>query len=105
MKKSHFFSMVMFVGVLTVVTTVKASAPQLVNYQGFLTDGAGDPLDTTVSVTFTIYDAPTAGIAIWTETQTTVVVVAGQFNVLLGSVTPLLDTVSWAADVHICPIS
>ncbi|MCH9032635.1 MAG: hypothetical protein IIB00_10315, partial [candidate division Zixibacteria bacterium] len=72
---------------------IQASAPQLVNYQGLLTDGAGDPLDTTVNITFTIYDDPSAGSAIWTEIQTSVAVVAGQFNILLGSVTTLVDTV------------
>jgi hypothetical protein len=42
-----------------VLSTVAAFAiPQQINYQGSLTDTDGTPLDTTVSIAFTIFDAP-----------------------------------------------
>ncbi len=70
-----------------------AQVPQLINYQGKLTKSTGAPLDTTISIVFTIYNAEVGGIALWIETQSTVVVDKGIFNVLLGSTTPVPDSV------------
>ncbi|NOZ09034.1 MAG: hypothetical protein GXO91_09225 [FCB group bacterium] len=46
----------------------------------------------TVNLTFGIYAAESGGSALWTETQTSVSVVDGLFHVLLGSVTPLPES-------------
>jgi hypothetical protein len=63
-----------------------ADVPHMVNYQGKLTTAAGDCLHDTLEMTFTIY-SDSLGISVeWTETQTEVVVKAGVFSVLLGSV-------------------
>ena len=62
--------------------------PQLINYQGILTDGAGNPVNGTQSIQFSIYEAATEGTVLWTETQN-VTVLEGIFSVLLGSVTLL----------------
>ena len=67
------------------------AVPQLINYQGSLADESGTPLDTTVNITFTIYDAPTGGSNLWAETQSSVAVENGFFAVQLGSVTALND--------------
>ena len=61
----------------------------LINYQGKLTDKTGKPLDTTLPVTFRIYDS--GGTSLWEETQT-VTVAKGIFNVLLGTATTLPDS-------------
>jgi hypothetical protein len=71
----------------------KADVPGLISYQGTLTDDAGIALDTTVSVTFTIYDADVGGSVLWTETQPSVGVTDGLFNVLLGEVNSLTASV------------
>jgi hypothetical protein len=76
----------------------KADTPSLMSYQGTLTDAAGIALDTTVSVTFTIYDAEIGGVSRWTETQPLVEVNDGLFNVLLGEVNPLTASVFSGAD-------
>jgi hypothetical protein len=68
--------------------------PQLINYQGQLTSTSGSPLDTTVAMTFTIYDAVAGGTNLWTETHPSVTVAAGLFYVQLGSVTALADLFS-----------
>ena len=70
-----------------------ANVPEMINYQGILTDGSGNPLDTTVSMLFTIYDASTGGTNLWSETHNSVTVVGGLFTVLLGSLAPLPATV------------
>jgi len=67
-------------------TAVLAEVPGLMNYQGTLTDVDGVALDTTVSMTFSIYTDSTGGSSLWTETQSSVVVDHGLFNVLLGRV-------------------
>jgi hypothetical protein len=73
-----------------VVSPAAGQVPDSVNFQGYLArDGA--PLDTSgLLITFTLYKGPTTA---WSEAQT-VDVVAGVFNVWLGSVTPF-DTVQF----------
>jgi trimeric autotransporter adhesin len=66
--------------------------PQQMNYQGFLTDVDGSPLDTVVSMTFKMYDAATSGTQLWTETQPSCTVRTGLLNVQLGSVTAIPDS-------------
>ncbi|MBN2621365.1 hypothetical protein JXB22_09790, partial [candidate division WOR-3 bacterium] len=69
-------------------------APRLLNYQGYLTDDQGIPItDPSLSMTFSVYDALSSGNQKWTETQTSVDVNKGVFSVLLGSVTPIPDSV------------
>jgi len=75
-----------------------AEVPRYINYQGRLTDSTGNPLDTTVSMVFTIYDDSTGGNAKWSETHSSVEVAEGLFDVVLGSVDTLYDSVFNAAD-------
>jgi hypothetical protein len=92
---NRIFSLVVitFVALLTVVSIAAAGVPSMMQYQGFLTNDSGEPLDTMVDMTFTIYDASTGSGIIWTETQDTVRVNSGLFYVLLGSVNTIVDTV------------
>ena len=59
------------------------NAPQLLNYQGRLTDAAGAPRNGSFSMSFAILGGPSG----WSEAQS-VTVTNGFFSVLLGSVTP-----------------
>jgi len=59
------------------------SAPQLLNYQGRLTDAAGTPRNGSFAMSFAILGGPSS----WSEAQT-IAVTNGFFSVLLGSVTP-----------------
>jgi len=70
-----------------------ADVPGLISYQGMLTDDDGVALDTTVSMTFSIYVDSTGPNFVWTETQPSVSVNDGLFNVLLGRVNPIPGTV------------
>jgi hypothetical protein len=69
-------------------------SPRLLNYQGYLTDTLGNPItNPSVSMTFAIFDAVSSGSQKWSEDQSTVSVDKGIFNVLLGGVTPVPDSV------------
>ena len=84
---------VVFIATLFIcVASVIADVPHMMNYQGYLTDTGGEPLDTTVAMTFSLYDAATLGTQLWTETQPACSVREGLFNVLLGSVNPIPDS-------------
>ena len=67
-----------------------SAIPQLINYQGTLTDTTGNTVpDGQYGVVFNIYDVPTGGTSLWAETwnNTTSPVITnkGNFNVLLGA--------------------
>lgn len=76
--------------VLSVFGLAAASAevPQLLNYQGKLTDSRGRPVDGSKRMTFEFYDDPVEGHLLegFSERQE-VVVAKGIFNVLIGSAT------------------
>jgi hypothetical protein len=79
---------------LAIASIDAANVPNLIYYQGQLTDDLGAPLDTAINMTFTIYDDSTGGNPKWAETQNGVVVSNGLFSVLLGSAgSPIVDTV------------
>ncbi len=89
-----------FILILLAFSLSQAQVPQVINYQGMLTDAGGTALNGSFVIEFKIYDAPTAGTALWTETQT-VAVTAGLFDVLLGSVTPIPYTVFDGSDKYL----
>jgi len=78
---------------LVLFTYSSAQVPQMINYQGKLTKASGAPLDTTVQMIFSIYADSNGTILKWTETQGAVKIDKGVFNVLLGDVNPIPDTV------------
>ena len=100
MKPSHSLScqirafILLTIGLFIVlIASSFATVPQLINYQGKLTKSTGAPLDTTIQMVFTIY-ADSNGISSkWSETQTSVKVEKGVFNVLLGSMNAIPDSV------------
>jgi hypothetical protein len=68
-----------------------SSVPQLINYQGRLTNAAGQPLTGPVTMVFALFESATPGPEppLWSETQNSVQVNQGIYNILLGSVNPL----------------
>lgn len=77
-----------------------AITPTLINYQGYLTDNSGNALDTTANVTFRIFDVSSGGIPIWTEVIS-VTSVDGLFNVELGNLTPISETIIYGVDKYL----
>ena len=54
------------------------AVPQLINYQGYLGDSNGDPVNGTVGMTFTLYDDAASGTALWSDIHHTVTVTDGR---------------------------
>ena len=76
-----------------VASVCRAGVPQKMNYQGYLTSSGGTPVAGTKTITFRIYDQPSSGSSLWTETQSGVSIANGLFDVMLGAIVPL-STVS-----------
>jgi hypothetical protein len=80
------------VGLLWAASAV-AGVPGLMNFQGVLKDGNGDPVtDGSYFATFRIYSVPAGGSPLWSDTQT-VVSESGLFQATLGLGAPVPDTV------------
>ncbi len=76
-----------------------AGVPQLISFQGRVTDAQGDPApDGNYDITVTIFDAAVSGAEQWSETHVGVPVTGGIFNVVLGSSVPLTDSVFSGAE-------
>ncbi len=87
--KEFFFSLLGLWLLLSIRPFVGYTAvPPQINYQGYLTESEGTPVDGTVQMTFTIYDAGTGGNGLWSETQA-VTVSRGVYNVNLGEMNPI----------------
>jgi hypothetical protein len=75
-----------------------AEPPQTISYQGVLKDEEGNPIgDNDYSLTCRLYDVPSGGEPLWTETQT-IETLDGVFSVTLGAVSTLnlpFDTAYW----------
>lgn len=57
-----------------------ATVPTTMPYQGFLTDGSGDPISGTVNLHFSLYTQDTGGTPVWQEQHASVAVTAGFFR-------------------------
>ena len=79
--------------ILILSIPANADIPQIINYQGKVTDSGGSPVaDGDYSMTFTIYDDETSGTSQWSSGSMSVTVSNGIFSVLLGDTgQPTLD--------------
>lgn len=69
--------------------SLASAGPRILSYQGDLVGAGGQPVaDGPYAMRFTLYDAPTAGLLRWTETDGAVEVVGGGFATILGDGTP-----------------
>ncbi|MCK5525119.1 MAG: hypothetical protein KAI83_18480 [Thiomargarita sp.] len=73
------------------ISSLAFAVPVTTNYQGYLENTDGEPLDATVNMTFALYDTAQGGNALWTETHQQVEVTHGVFSLILGSTTPFDD--------------
>ena len=79
---------------LSLASSAAAEVPRVMHYQGYLTDGQGQPVhcpdvlncpDQQFDVTFRLYQDPFGGQPLWSETHESVGIHHGVFNVSLGS--------------------
>ncbi|MEM7531667.1 MAG: hypothetical protein AAF639_05810 [Chloroflexota bacterium] len=89
-------------GVIQVAATslnqpaANAPSTSIIPYQGRLSDADGNPLTATVDMHFRLYDTAEGGTPLWAEAWSDtngVQVSDGMFNVMLGSMTPISETV------------
>jgi len=75
-----------------------AVIPQSINYQGYLTNTDGTPVDATTNITFRLYNVDAGGVPLW-ENTLSVPVEKGFFSVELGAASPfplgLFDDPLW----------
>jgi len=74
-----------------------AAVPLTLNYQGTLTDAAGQPVNGSKSIKFALYTVASGGTPFWAETHTNIALVGGKFSVtfgapLSGTATPLVSS-------------
>jgi hypothetical protein len=74
---------------LIVVTQVFAIPPRPINYQGYLAQPDGTPIDTSVAVTVELWTAATAGTLLYSESHVSVTVSRGRFSIEIGTGTPV----------------
>lgn len=67
-----------------------SAVPPVISYQGKLMQPSGAPVpDGMYSIQFAVYDVPTGGTALWSETNGSIQLKDGLFAVMLGSVNNL----------------
>ena len=85
---------------LLLSTVAMAQAPQAINYQGVLRDGAGMPIANHLcSFRFSILQGSVSGITVYVETNTDTTNAYGLFQVVLGGGTMVsgnFSTIDWA---------
>jgi hypothetical protein len=85
-------------GVTPKIATAAAGINHQINFQGKLVNPDGTNVtDGTYSIVFSIYNVPSSGSAVWTETQS-VTLSHGIFQVNLGSVSSLPGSVDFNTD-------
>lgn len=81
MKSSKAVKVELLIMVLLLGSWASDQSPQLINYQGYLTDGDSNPITGSRSIEFSIYDSATGNMLLWNETQS-VTVLYGVFSKL-----------------------
>jgi len=82
-------------GALTLGAPSAGTSTGTIAYQGRLADSAGNPLTEILNMSFRLYSGASGGAALWTEQWTGpngVQVSDGLFNVMLGSLTPIAQS-------------
>lgn len=79
-EKCLFF---IIIAVCVATTISSAQVPKLISHQGFLADSTGQPLDTLVSMTVSIFADSTGGTPLLTQTNASTQINQGTYNFLV----------------------
>ncbi len=74
---------IVMIAILMLCALANASVPSTINYQGYLTDSAGEPINQTQTITFRIYSQANGGIELWSDTKS-LAIDQGAFSTELG---------------------
>lgn len=74
---------------LLIVMTQVFAAPRPINYQGYLTQPDGSPIDTIVAMEVELWTAATAGTLLYSESHAAVTVSSGRFSIEISTGTPV----------------
>jgi len=93
-RAGHTFRVLVLIeAALLSASAVFGGVPPLMNYQGYLRNGASHaPYNGTRPMTFSLYADATGGSALWAESHGAVSVNAGVFTILLGSLSTLPES-------------
>jgi len=89
MKRHFILGCTAILAVILFLSGLAFAIPGLISYQGKLTDNTGTPLEGTHNITFRLYNAASGGTELWGETQNSVPVTGGIYDIRLGMVNPL----------------
>jgi hypothetical protein len=100
MRDKRGFSAVARIGIWTVLglalllvaIQAGASIPKKIAYQGRLVDSGGNPMAGDHTVLFSLHNAESGGIMVWSETQTVTADSNGVFAAILGDNTPIQNS-------------
>ena len=82
------------------MTSLEAQVPNLMHYQGYVTNEVGeavdcpDPVQCAVeyTISFKLYDADVEGNVLWEESHSAVSIYSGSFHVVLGETSPVIGS-------------
>lgn len=97
--RSHLVSVVLLA--LALAAPAGGTVPGEVDYQGLLLDDQGQPVNGNADFVFSLYDAPSGGSLLWTESHPGVPVLDGVYDVELGSSTPLTPGLVAGGALHL----
>ena len=88
MSKQNFLISAVIALIVVMANASLADVPQLISFQGILSDGVGNPLTGMYEITFGIYDAESNGTELWSETDS-VECEDGFYTTILGLKNPI----------------
>jgi hypothetical protein len=88
MKSFHLTRLLVLLVLLALAVVAFAAPPQTINYQGYLKNTAGTPVNAATTLTFSIYSSTSGAGPVWSE-QKSVNVSNGIYSTRLGTITPL----------------
>jgi hypothetical protein len=87
MENTMYRILLLFIILLSMATVISfGQVPRLITHQGYLTNSAGVAIDTTLDLTFKLYQDSTGGSALWQQTFTEKQVIKGVFSENLGPI-------------------
>lgn len=73
------------------LASVDSSIPSIISYQGILSGTSGDPINSSYTMEFSIFNTSEGGSPLWSEEHSSVSIENGVFNIHLGTNSTLSD--------------